>query len=140
MGLSSNRLGEKNAGWARQQNVNEMPVAIQMAGVDFDLSPFAYRELHWHSTGEWAYIFKGSVRIALVDQKGQSFIDDLLAGDVWFFPPGIPHSIQALDQGASFLLLFDNGDFSEDGTALVTELFLRNPVSAASQWQHERCG
>ena len=46
MGLSSNRLGEESAGWARQQNVNEMPISTQMAGVDMSLEPFAYREMH----------------------------------------------------------------------------------------------
>lgn len=44
-----------------------------------------------------------------------------------FFPHGVPHAIQALDEGAQFLLVFDSGYFSEDGTFLVTETFLRNP-------------
>lgn len=48
MGLSSSRSGTgKNSGWARQQNINELPVAKEMAGVDMRLSPNAYRELHW---------------------------------------------------------------------------------------------
>ena len=29
-------------------------------------------------------------------------------GDVWYFPPGVPHSIQAFDQGAELLLVFDD--------------------------------
>ena len=48
MGLSHNRLGLKGAGWARQENIDVMPVALEMAGVDMRLSPNAYRELHWH--------------------------------------------------------------------------------------------
>ena len=128
MGLSSNRFGiGKDSGWARQQNTDELPVAARMAGVDMRLAPNAYRELHWHSANEWAYIFNGSARVATVNENGQSFIDDLNAGDVWFFPAGVPHSIQALAEGVEFLLVFDQGDFSEDGTDLVSELFLRNP-------------
>jgi oxalate decarboxylase family bicupin protein len=42
---------------------------------------------------------------------------------------GIPHSIQALDDGVEFLLVFDQGDFSEDNTFLATEVFLHSPVS-----------
>lgn len=55
-----------------------------MAGVDMRLAPNAYREMHWHSANEWAYIFAGGVRIAAVNQNGQSFVDDLQAGDLWY--------------------------------------------------------
>ena len=41
---------------------------------------------------------------------------------------GVPHSIQALDDGVEFLLVFDQGDFDEDNTFLATELFLHTPV------------
>ena len=128
MGLSSSRSGTgKNSGWARQENTDQLPVATQMAGVDMRLSPHAYRELHWHTANEWSYIFNGSVRIAAVNENGESFVDDLSAGDLWFFPAGVPHSIQALDEGVEFLLVFDQGDFSEDATDLLTDFMLRNP-------------
>ncbi|KAK9422566.1 putative Oxalate decarboxylase oxdD [Seiridium unicorne] len=133
MGLSHNKLGLNGAGWARQQNKAVLPAASDMAGVDMRLSPHAYRELHWHTAGEWALMLKGSVRIAAIDTDGKSFIDDLTAGDVWFFPPGIPHSIQALDEGAEFILVFDDGDFSEDETFLATEVFMRTPTSVMSK-------
>lgn len=131
MGLSSARSGSTkngaNPGWARQQNTNELPIATSMAGVDMRLSPNAYRELHWHSANEWSYILNGSVRISAVNQNGQTFVDDLNAGDLWFFPAGVPHSIQATEEGVEFLLVFNQGDFSEDDTDLVSELFARNP-------------
>ena len=44
-------------------------------------------------------------------------------GDLWYFPPGFPHSIQAKNttaDGAEFLLIFDSGTFSEDSTFLLT--------------------
>jgi oxalate decarboxylase family bicupin protein len=94
LGLSHNRHGLQAAGWARQQNVDDLPAATAMAGVDMRLEPNAYRELHWHQEGEWAYILNGSARIAVMNEGGESFIDDVTAGDVWFFPPGDPHSIQ----------------------------------------------
>lgn len=86
MGLSSTRSGTGggNPGWARQQNTNELPVAASMASVDMNLAPNAYRELHWHSANEWAYILNGGVRIAAVNQNGESFVDDLEAGDLWY--------------------------------------------------------
>ena len=128
MGLSSSRSGTgKNSGWARQANTDELPIATAMAGVDMRLAPNAYRELHWHSANEWSYILNGSVRISAVNQNGESFVDDLTAGDLWFFPAGVPHSIQATEEGVEFLLVFNQGGFSEDDTDLVSELFARNP-------------
>jgi hypothetical protein len=62
-----------------------------------------------------------------MDEDGASFVDDVTAGDVWFFPAGVPHSLQALDEGCEFLLVFDSGDFSEENTFLATEMMLRSP-------------
>lgn len=45
------------------------------------------------------------------------------AGDLWYFPPGVPHSLQATADnpaGTEFLLVFDDGSFSEDATFLVS--------------------
>lgn len=127
-GLSHNRHGSTpSSGWARQVNTDQLPISKAMAGVDMRLSPNAYRELHWHQANEWALMLKGSVRIAAVNDYGESFIDDLNEGDLWFFPAGIPHSIQAKDNGCEFLLVFDQGTFNEDGTALASELFERLP-------------
>jgi oxalate decarboxylase family bicupin protein len=120
LGLSHNRFGVGDrSGWARQQNTGQLPAATALAGVDMRLAPHAYRELHWHTANEWSLVLKGSVRLAAVDENGRTFIDDIGAGDVWFFPAGIPHSIQALDEGCEFLLVFDDGSFSEDGTSLL---------------------
>lgn len=133
LALSHNRHGKDSAGWARQQNVNQLPIATEMAGVDMHLEPNAYRELHWHQTNEWSLILNGSVRLTAVNEAGETFVDDLQEGDVWFFPAGVPHSIQAFGDGVEFLLVFDSGEFSEDGTFLVSELFERNPKSVLAK-------
>ncbi|KAF8837637.1 oxalate decarboxylase [Paxillus ammoniavirescens] len=125
MGLSHNRL--QTGGWARQENIEVLPIATQMAGVDMRLEPGAIRELHWHKTGEWAYVLKGNVQVTAVNQNGQNFIGTVGPGDLWYFPAGIPHSLQATNDtvdGAEFLLasseIFDSGAFSEDATFLVS--------------------
>ncbi|KAJ5618313.1 hypothetical protein N7528_006956 [Penicillium herquei] len=133
LGLSHNRLGIDNAGWARQENTEVMPAATEMAGVDMRLEPGAYRELHWHVAAEWSLVLNGSCRIQAVNENGETFVDDVSAGDVWFFPPGVPHSIQALDDGVEFLLVFDQGDFDEDNTFLATEVFLHTPLSVLAK-------
>jgi hypothetical protein len=86
LGLSHAKLGLNRAGWSRQQNIDNIPAATDMAGVDMRLEEGGYRELHWHSANEWAYIFNGSVRVEAVNDNGETFVDDLSAGDVWFFP------------------------------------------------------
>jgi oxalate decarboxylase family bicupin protein len=133
LGLSHNRHGIAGSGYARQQNTDQLPIAKAMAGVDMRLEPNAYRELHWHKANEWALVLNGSVRLNAVNEAGATFDDDLQAGDVWFFPSGVPHSIQASPAGCEFLLVFDDGSFSEDGTALVSELFERNPKSVLAK-------
>ncbi|KIJ42645.1 hypothetical protein M422DRAFT_60349 [Sphaerobolus stellatus SS14] len=120
--LSHSRL--QTGGWARQQNAESMPFAEEIAGVNMRLEAGAIRELHWHATAEWGYVLSGTVRISVVTPEGQNYLDDINPGDVWYFPPGVPHSIQATNataDGSEFILVFDSGDFSEDDTFLLTE-------------------
>lgn len=37
---------------------------------------------------------------------GRNYIANVNAGDLWYFPPGMPHSLQGLDgNGTEFLLV-----------------------------------
>src|SRR6201999_1273253 len=54
-------------------------------------------------------------------------LDDVAVGDLWYFPAGLPHSIQALADGVEFLLAFDSGDFSENETFLITDWLNHTP-------------
>jgi len=69
----------------------------------------------------------GHARITADDEQGRTFIDDVGPGDLWNFPAVIPHSIQGLEDGCEFLLVFDNGSFSENETFLITDLFAHTP-------------
>jgi len=60
------------------------------------LNTVGVRELHWHKAAEWAHMLYGSARITAIDPQGRSFVDDVGVGDLWYFPAGIPHSIQGL--------------------------------------------
>jgi oxalate decarboxylase len=122
---SHNRLEE--GGWAREVTVRELPIAKKMAGVNMRLTPGGVRELHWHKEAEWAYMIDGSARVTAVDENGRNFADDVQTGDLWYFPPGIPHSIQGLEDGCEFLLVFDDGEFSENSTFLITDWFAHTP-------------
>jgi oxalate decarboxylase len=114
-------------GWAREVTARELPVATELAGVNMRLKPGGIREMHWHKEAEWAYMLAGRARITAVDEQGRTFIDDVGVGDLWNFPSVIPHSIQGLEDGCEFLLVFDNGNFSENETFLITDLFTHVP-------------
>src|SRR5262249_1542142 len=120
-----NRLAP--GGWAREVTVRELPVATTLAGGTLRLSPGRIRQLHWQKEAEWAYMLAGRARITAVDPQGRNFIDDVGAGDLWNFPAGIPHSIQGLQEGCEFLLVFDDGNFSENETFLISDWFAHTP-------------
>ncbi|TQJ23340.1 oxalate decarboxylase [Micromonospora sp. A202] len=117
----------EKGGWTREVTARDLPIATQLAGVQFGLEPGGYREIHWHQQSEWAYMLSGSCRISAVDHEGRNFIEDVKEGDLWFFPQGVPHNIQALDEGAQFLLVFNDGAFSENNTFLLSDFFAHTP-------------
>lgn len=118
----------EDGGWARQTTIRELPAAKTIAGVNMRLKAGAVREMHWHAEAEWSYMIKGEARITAVDQDGRTFEDDVSEGDLWFFPAGIPHSIQGMGKdGCEFLLTFDDGNFSEDSTFLLTDWLAHTP-------------
>ncbi len=115
-------------GWTRQVTARELGVSKDIAGVNMRLNAGGVRELHWHKATEWAYMLYGTARITAVDAKGRNFVDDVGVGDLWYFPAGVPHSIQGLNpDGCEFLLVFDDGDFDEDNTFLITDWFKHTP-------------
>jgi oxalate decarboxylase len=118
----------ERAGWARQITVRELGISRNIAGVNMRLNAGGIRELHWHKAAEWAYMLYGTARITAIDPQGNYFVDDVGVGDLWYFPPGVPHSIQGLGHdGCEFLLVFDDGDFDEDNTFLLTDWFKHTP-------------
>jgi oxalate decarboxylase len=117
-----------DAGWAREVTVRNFPISKNMAGVNMRLPAGAVRELHWHVPAEWAFLTYGSCRITAVDSGAQKFIADVKEGDLWFFPGGVPHSVQGLGpDGCEFVLVFNDGNFSEDSTFLITDWFNHTP-------------
>jgi len=73
------------------------------------------------------------VRLTVVDSDYSVVVDDLKPGDVWLIPTGIPHSIQGLEGGCEFLLVFDDGNFSENETLLITEFMAHTPPSVLAK-------
>jgi oxalate decarboxylase len=126
--FSDAHVRQESGGWTRQVTARELGISKNIAGVNMRLNRGGVRELHWHKAAEWAYMLSGKARITGVDAQGRNFVDDVGVGDLWYFPSGIPHSIQGLDpDGAEFLLVFDDGEFDEDNTFLISDWFKHTP-------------
>src|SRR3982075_1034507 len=124
----------ETGGWTRQVTVRELGISKNIAGVNMRLNAGGVRELHWHKAAEWAYMLYGTARITAVDAQGHNFVDDVGVGDLWYFPSGIPHSIQGLGpDGCEFLLVFDDGTFDEDNTFLISDWFKPPPREGLSK-------
>ena len=126
--FAASHMRLERGGWTRQVTERELGISKEIAGVDMRLNTGGVRELHWHKAAEWAYMLYGRARITAVDEEGRNFVDDVGVGDLWYFPKGIPHSIQGLEpDGCEFLLVFDDGSFSEDNTFLLSDWFKHVP-------------
>jgi oxalate decarboxylase len=124
--LSRKRI--ESGGWTRQVTARELPISKTIAGVEMRLTAGGVRELHWHVSAEWAIMLYGNARITAVDQNSRSLVSDVSEGDLWLFPPGVPHSIQGLGpDGCKFLLVFDDGNFDEFQTFLITDWLHHTP-------------
>src|SRR5215467_12772767 len=124
----------QDGGWTSQVTSKELPSSLDIAGVTMRLTAGSYRELHWHSANEWAYMLYGNARVTVFEPNGKIFIGDVSEGDLWFFPTAHPHSIQGLGpDGCEFLLVFDEGMFSEYTTFLLTGWLAHTPSKVLSQ-------
>lgn len=113
----------------KEATVTQLPISKGLAGVSMTIEPGAMRELHWHATAaEWGFVTEGRVRTTLVDPQGRSETNDFDPGDVWYFPRGHAHMLECLgDKPCHFLLIFDNGYFSEFGTFSITDWIGHTP-------------
>jgi oxalate decarboxylase len=115
--------------FGKEATVKQLPVSKGLAGVSMMLEPGAMRELHWHATAaEWAFVIEGRVRTTVIDPEGRSETNDFQPGDAWYFPRGHGHMLECLgDEPTHFILIFDNGYFSEFGTFSISDWIAQTP-------------
>jgi oxalate decarboxylase len=124
----------QNGGWARQVTQADFQIAEEISGVNMRLTRGGIRELHWHQAAEWAYVTKGAVRVTTIDVEGRANVEDIGEGGLWYFPSGLPHSLQGIgEDGAEFILAFDNGRQTEYNTLLLSDWFAHTPPDILAQ-------
>ena len=110
--------------FGKEATVDQLPISKGIAGVSMRMEPGVMRELHWHATAaEWAFVTGGprshdghrSVRAArrpTTSIPATSGISRAATGT----------SFRRLgDKPCHFILVFDNGYFSEFGTFSITD-------------------
>jgi oxalate decarboxylase len=103
-------------------------IAKDISGVNMRLSQNGIRELHWHQQSEWGIVTDGVCRVTILDELGRPQVADVKTGDLWFFPPGLPHSLQGIGpSGTEFLIAFDDGMASEFNTLLLSDFMAHMP-------------
>lgn len=120
---------EKSAGrvigksYGKEATVRQLPISKGIAGVSMKLEPGAMRELHWHATAaEWAFVLEGRVRTTVIAPDDSSETNEFDPGDIWYFPRGHGHMLECLgNEPCHFILIFDNGYFSEFGTFSISD-------------------
>lgn len=119
----------------REATVAQLPISKGIAGVSMILEPGVMRELHWHATAaEWAFVISGRVRTTVIDPQGFAETNDFEPGDIWYFPRGHGHVLACLgDEPTHFILIFDNGYFSEFGTFSISDWIGHTPKSLLSK-------
>jgi oxalate decarboxylase len=124
-----------SGGWAKEATIHQLPISTGIAGVHMFLNPGASRELHWHAiAAEWAYILEGRCQATILDPSGHNEVANFGPGDIWYFPRGHGHSIQTIgNEPCHFLLAFDNGAFSENGTFSITDWMNLTPPEVLGQ-------
>ncbi|CAD6564053.1 MAG: hypothetical protein CYPHOPRED_001927 [Cyphobasidiales sp. Tagirdzhanova-0007] len=79
--------------------------------------------------GKWSFslssnrIKNGGWARQVVNAEGQKYVQTINTGNLWYYPEGTPHNLQAQDPvlGAENLLVFDDGSFDEDDTFAITD-------------------
>jgi oxalate decarboxylase len=118
----------QSGGWAREVTQEDFAISTDIAGVNMRLGRFGIREMHWHQQAEWALMLDGQCRITVLDEQGRPQVADVKGGDIWYFPPGLPHSLQGMGPiGAEFLIAFDNGKATEFNTLMLTDWVAHTP-------------
>jgi oxalate decarboxylase len=118
----------QNGGWARQVTQADFAISETISGVDMRLTAGGIREMHWHLAAEWGFMSYGNCRVTVLDEEGRAYVADVKENDLWYFPAGLPHSLQGLGpDGCEFILAFDDGKATEFNTLLLTDWLAHTP-------------
>src|ERR1044072_1917867 len=132
--LDGGPIKATSGGWARDITTRSLPIATAIAGAHLYLNAGGVREMHWHDSAEWAYVLAGHCQVTVVDPEGETEVANYGPGDLWYFPKGHSHAIQALgSEPCHAVLAFDDGLYAEHGAFGLSDWISRLDAGMVSQ-------
>src|SRR4029079_2250625 len=132
--LDKSTIKPTSGGWARDITTKVLPIATDIAGAHLYLNAGGVREMHWHNSAEWAYILAGHCQVTVVDPEGETEVANYGPGDLWYFPKGHSHAIQALgSEPCHAVLAFDDGLYAKHGTFGLSDWMSRLDAGMVAQ-------
>jgi oxalate decarboxylase len=68
--LARKRVEE--GGWTHQVTQRELPPSTEITGVNMRITRGSFRELHWHTSDEWAIMLDGDARVTVLNPMERS--------------------------------------------------------------------
>lgn len=124
----------------REHKLHDFPMSASMSAGLIRLAVGDFREPHWHpNSDEWLFVFSGSIRMTIVDGKGEASRFTCGPEDVAFTPQGFGHYVENIGDTEAYVMVVHNHaefttvDLSEwvaGGSASVFAATLNTPVEA----------
>ncbi len=93
----------------REHKLHDFPMSASMSASLITLAPGDMREPHWHpNSDEWLFVMAGTIRMTIVDGKGESSQFECGLEDVAFTPQGFGHYVENIGDGEARLMLIHN--------------------------------
>jgi oxalate decarboxylase len=105
------RYGESSI---REHKLHDFPMSASMSAGIIHLSTGDFREPHWHpNSDEWLFVMSGTIRMTIVDGKGDSSRFTCGPEDVAFTPQGFGHYVENIgDTEAVVMLVHNHAEFT----------------------------
>ena len=132
--LDKGALKATSGGWAREVTARQLPIMTGIAGAHLFMNPGGSREMHWHTSAEWAYVLAGNCQATIMDPEGPVEVVNFAPGDLWYFAGGHAHALQTLGtEPCHAILAFDDGLYSEHGTFGLSDCVSRFDQAVLAQ-------
>ncbi len=131
------RFGESSI---REHKLHDFPMSASMSAGLVHLAAGDFREPHWHpNSDEWLFVMSGTVRMTIVDGKGEASRFNCGPEDVAFTPQGFGHYVENVGDGEAVVMLVHNhaefttvnlSEWVAGGSASVFASTLKMPVQS----------
>jgi len=98
----------------REHKLRDFPMSASMSAGLIRLAKGTFREPHWHpNSDEWLFVMSGTIRMTIVDGKGEASRFDCGPEDVAFTPQGFGHYVENIGDGEAYVMVVhNNADFT----------------------------